>query len=146
MPVSHVWKRRASILLSRSLRCSSCAIPRTIPTLKKRPLLVRPRQLRMKGGIVAMLYAILALKEIGAQLKYKIGLTLVPDEETGGEGGTAWLAQPGLLGRGGVGMLTAEPTSSVVWNAHRGAISLRVRVFGKAAHVGIQHQGANAFA
>ena len=99
----------------------------------------------MKGGIVAMLYAILALKEIGAQLKYKIGLTLVPDEETGGEGGTAWLAQQGLLGRGGVGMLTAEPTSSVVWNANRGAISLRVRVFGKAAHVGLQHQGANAF-
>jgi acetylornithine deacetylase/succinyl-diaminopimelate desuccinylase-like protein len=42
-------------------------------------------------------------------------------------------------------MLLAEPTSGVVWNANRGAISLRVRVLGKSAHVGLQHQGANAF-
>src|SRR4029077_11048561 len=41
----------------------------------------------MKGGIVAMLYAILALRECGAELKGRIELTLVPNEETGGEGG-----------------------------------------------------------
>src|SRR5467141_2644202 len=99
----------------------------------------------MKGGIVAMLYAILALKECGAELDGRIVLTLVPNEETGGEGGSAWLAAQGRLGRGGIGMLLAEPTSGVVWNANRGAISLRVRVLGKSAHVGLQHQGANAF-
>jgi acetylornithine deacetylase/succinyl-diaminopimelate desuccinylase family protein len=98
----------------------------------------------MKGGIVAMLYAILALKECGGELGGRIALTLVPNEETGGEGGSAWLAQ-GRLGRGGIGMLLAEPTSGVVWNANRGAISLRVRVRGKSAHVGLQHQGENAF-
>lgn len=99
----------------------------------------------MKGGIVAMLYAILAIRECAGQLNGKIGLTLVPDEETGGKRGTAWLASQGLLGRNGIGMLLAEPTSGVVWNSNRGAISLRVRVFGKSAHVGLQHQGANAF-
>jgi succinyl-diaminopimelate desuccinylase len=99
----------------------------------------------MKGGIVAMLYAIRALQETGAELKGRIVLTLVPNEETGGEGGSAWLAREGLLGRGGVGMLLAEPTSGVIWNANRGAISLRVQVFGKSAHVGLQHQGVNAF-
>ena len=99
----------------------------------------------MKGGIVAMLYAIRALKEIGVELKGSIGLTLVPDEETGGMDGTAWLAQKGLLGRDGIGMLLPEPTSGVVWNANRGAMSLRVHVFGKPAHVGLQHQGENAF-
>ena len=99
----------------------------------------------MKGGIVAMLYAILALKEAGAELNGRIGLTLVPNEETGGEGGSAWLARDGLLGRNGLGMLLAEPTSGVIWNANRGAISLRVQVFGKSAHVGLQHQGENAF-
>jgi succinyl-diaminopimelate desuccinylase len=99
----------------------------------------------MKGGIVAMLYAIRALKETGAELNGRIGLTLVPNEETGGEGGSAWLAREGLLGRGGIGMLLAEPTSGVMWNANRGAISLRVQVFGKSAHVGLQHQGENAF-
>jgi acetylornithine deacetylase/succinyl-diaminopimelate desuccinylase-like protein len=99
----------------------------------------------MKGGIVAMLYAILALKECGAELNGRIGLMLVPNEETGGEGGSAWLAAQGRLGRGGIGMLLAEPTSGVVWNANRGAITLRVRVLGKSAHVGLQHQGENAF-
>jgi len=99
----------------------------------------------MKGGIVAMLYAILALKECGAELDGRIALTLVPDEETGGERGSAWLAGQGRLGRGGIGMLLAEPTSGGVWDANRGAISLRVRVLGKSAHVGLQHQGENAF-
>lgn len=99
----------------------------------------------MKGGIVAMLYAILALRECGAELNGKVTLALVPDEETGGERGSAWLAKQKLLGRNGIGMLTAEPTSGVVWNANRGAISLLVEVFGKAAHVGLQHRGENAF-
>jgi len=99
----------------------------------------------MKGGIVAMLYAILALKECGGELGGRITLALVPNEETGGEGGSAWLAAQWRLGRDGIGMLLGEPTSGVVWNANRGAISLRVRVLGKSAHVGLQHQGKNAF-
>ncbi len=99
----------------------------------------------MKGGIVAMLYAMLAVRECGEELKGRIGLTLVPDEETGGRRGSGRLAREGLLGQSGVGMLLAEPTSGVVWNANRGAITLRVRVLGKPAHVGLQHQGANAF-
>jgi succinyl-diaminopimelate desuccinylase len=99
----------------------------------------------MKGGIVAMLYAIRALQECGTALDGRIVLTLVPDEETGGRRGSASLAQQGVLGKDGVGMLTAEPTSGVVWNANRGAITLRVQVLGKSAHVGLQHQGENAF-
>jgi succinyl-diaminopimelate desuccinylase len=99
----------------------------------------------MKGGIVAMMYAVRALRACGVELGGKIGLTLVPDEETGGARGSAWLAAQGLLGRDGTGMLLAEPTSGVVWNANRGAISVRVRVMGKSAHVGLQHRGKNAF-
>jgi len=99
----------------------------------------------MKGGIVAMIYAIRALQECGIKLGGRIGLTLVPDEETGGKRGTAWLASKGLLGRDGIAMLSAEPTSGVVWNASRGAFSVRVGVHGKSAHVGLQHKGENAF-
>jgi succinyl-diaminopimelate desuccinylase len=99
----------------------------------------------MKGGIVAMLYAIRVLKKFDVDLRGRIKLVLVPNEETGGADGTAWLVQQGMLQRGGVGMLLAEPTSGVAWNANRGAISLRVRVFGKSAHVGLQHQGEKAF-
>lgn len=99
----------------------------------------------MKAGIVSMLYAILALRESGAEMAGKVQLVLVPDEETGGTRGSARLAEQGILGRNGAGMLLAEPTSGVVWNANRGAISLRVQVLGKSAHVGLQHQGENAF-
>jgi len=99
----------------------------------------------MKGGIISMLYAILALQESAAEIDGKIELLLVPDEETGGARGSARLAEQGIPGRNGIGMLQAEPTSGVVWNANRGAISLRVEVFGKPAHVGLQHQGENAF-
>jgi succinyl-diaminopimelate desuccinylase len=92
-----------------------------------------------------MLFAIRALKECRVELNGKIALTLVPDEETGGARGSAWLAAQGLLGQNAIGMLLPEPTSGVVWNANRGAISLRINVLGKSAHVGLQHRGENAF-
>jgi acetylornithine deacetylase/succinyl-diaminopimelate desuccinylase family protein len=99
----------------------------------------------MKGGIVSMLYAIRALRECGVELRGRIALTLVPDEETGGARGSAWLATRGLLGRDGIGMLMPEPTSGVIWNTNRGAITMRIKVLGKSAHVGLQHRGENAF-
>jgi succinyl-diaminopimelate desuccinylase len=40
--------------------------------------------------------------------------------------------------------LRPEPTSGVVWNANRGAITLEVCVKGRAAHVALPHQGINA--
>jgi acetylornithine deacetylase/succinyl-diaminopimelate desuccinylase family protein len=99
----------------------------------------------MKSGLAAMIYAVKAIKDCGIELNGRIGLTIVPDEETGGAGGSSYLADAGLLGKGGIGMLTPEPTSGVIWNANRGAISLRVTVKGKPAHVGLHYQGVNAF-
>jgi succinyl-diaminopimelate desuccinylase len=99
----------------------------------------------MKSGLAAMTYAALAIKQSGIALGGRIGLVFVPDEETAGPRGSNHLAARGLLGRNGIGMLTPEPTGGVVWNANRGAISLRVSVHGKSAHVGHQHEGVNAF-
>jgi succinyl-diaminopimelate desuccinylase len=99
----------------------------------------------MKSGLAAMIYAVKAIREAGVELNGRIGLAIVPDEETGGARGSAYLAHCGLLGKDSVGMVTAEPTSGVVWNANRGAISLRVTMKGKPAHVGLSYQGVNAF-
>jgi len=99
----------------------------------------------MKSGLAAMIYAMAALKDIGQPLDGRIGLVLVPDEETGGAGGSRYLLERGRLARNGIGMFTPEPTSGVIWNACRGAISLRVAVRGKPAHVGLHFQGVNAF-
>jgi len=99
----------------------------------------------MKGGLASMIYALKAVKESGIKLDGRIGLTIVPDEETAGPRGSRYLLDKKLLGREAVGMLMPEPTSGAVWCANRGAISMRVVVKGKSAHVGLQHQGVNAF-
>ncbi len=99
----------------------------------------------MKGGLVAMLFAVKVLEDLGVRLDGRIGLVFVPDEETGGARGSRALAQEGLLGKDGIGMLTPEPTGGTIWNANRGAISLRVTLKGKPAHVGLECRGINAF-
>lgn len=42
-------------------------------------------------------------------------------------------------------MLTPEPTGGIIWNANRGAITVRATMRGKSAHVGRQFEGVNAF-
>ncbi len=99
----------------------------------------------MKPALATMIYAMYLLKELEVPLQGRIGLCIVADEETGGQGGSRYLEQNGLLGQNAIAMLTPEPTSGVIWNANRGAITLRITVKGRAAHVGLQHQGINAF-
>ena len=99
----------------------------------------------MKSGLAAMLYAAVALERQRVPLDGRVGLVFVPDEETGGHRGSGFLAATKRLGVDGIGMLTPEPTSGVIWNANRGAITLRVTVHGREAHVGLMHQGRNAF-
>jgi len=99
----------------------------------------------MKGGLASMLYAAVALQRLRVPLNGRVTLVFVPDEETGGHRGSGFLAATKRLGAHGMGMLTPEPTSGVVWNANRGAITARVTVHGREAHVGLLHQGRNAF-
>jgi succinyl-diaminopimelate desuccinylase len=99
----------------------------------------------MKSGLAAMIYAVRAIKDSGAVLDGRLGLLMVPDEETGGAAGSGALAAAGILGEHGIGMLTPEPSGGVVWNGNRGAITLRVTVRGKPSHVGLHFRGVNAF-
>lgn len=99
----------------------------------------------MKGGIAAMLYGVAALAGTGTPINGRVALRCVPDEETGGQRGSAALAAAGLIDETAIGMLTAEPTNREIWNGSRGAISWRIVTHGRAAHVGLMHQGVNAF-
>ena len=114
------------------------------PVLKGKALFGRGSA-DMKSGLASMLYAAAAIHRLHAPLDGRVGLVFVPDEETGGRRGSGFLAATNRLGTHGIGMLTPEPTSGVVWNANRGAITLRVTVHGREAHVGLLHQGRNAF-
>ena len=99
----------------------------------------------MKSGLAAMIHAAVAARDEGLLKSGRIGIALVPDEETAGSRGSRDLAARGILGKDGIGMLTPEPTGGVVWNANRGAITLRATMRGKPAHVGRQFEGVNAF-
>jgi succinyl-diaminopimelate desuccinylase len=100
----------------------------------------------MKGGLVSMVYGAAAAREfelLGDD--GRIVLHLVCDEETGSAVGSGYLREAGLIDPGALAMLTAEPTGGLVWHASRGAITLRVGVRGRKAHVGQAHLGVNAF-
>ncbi len=99
----------------------------------------------MKGGLAAMIHAAAAVRDEALLNNGRICIVLVPDEETAGPRGSRDLVARGVLGRDGIGMLTPEPTGGVIWNANRGAISLRATMRGKSAHVGRQFEGVNAF-
>ncbi len=99
----------------------------------------------MKGGIVAMLFALRAIQQCRIRLSSPVSFTLVPDEETGGSLGMRYLAAQGLLPKPRFGALMPEPSRGVVWNACRGALTLRVRVKGTPTHGAMPQPGLNAF-
>ena len=99
----------------------------------------------MKGGLVSMLYGVLAARELGFLEDRRIVLHFVCDEETGSVAGSGHLREAELIDPDAVAMLTAEPTGGVIWHACRGAITLRVQTSGREAHVGYVHEGVNAF-
>jgi succinyl-diaminopimelate desuccinylase len=99
----------------------------------------------MKGGLVSMLYGAAAARELGLLDGRRIVFHFVCDEETGSTTGSGHLREADLIDPGAVAMLTAEPTGGVIWHACRGAITLRVQISGREAHVGYVHEGVNAF-
>ncbi len=99
----------------------------------------------MKSGLAAMTYAAKALSDAGLLSRARIGLAFVADEETAGPRGSRHLAALGILGKNAIAMFTPEPTAGMIWHANRGAITLRITVKGKHAHVGRQFEGVNAF-
>jgi acetylornithine deacetylase/succinyl-diaminopimelate desuccinylase family protein len=97
----------------------------------------------MKAGLAMMIHAAHAIRD---QIPGgRLGLVFVPDEETCGDRGSRFLAERNWLGVDGIGMLTPEPSGGVIWNANRGAITIRATMRGKSAHVGRQFEGVNAF-
>jgi acetylornithine deacetylase/succinyl-diaminopimelate desuccinylase-like protein len=99
----------------------------------------------MKGGIVSMLYGAAAARELGLLDRGRIVIHLVCDEETGSSVGSGQLRARNLIDPNAIAMLTAEQSGEVIWNAARGALSLRVDLHGRPAHVGEAFKGANSF-
>ncbi|MGI8430383.1 MAG: hypothetical protein ACR2OB_14035 [Solirubrobacteraceae bacterium] len=92
---------------------------------------------------MSMIYGAAAASEFGMLGGGQIVLHLVDDEETERAAGSGHLRAMKMIDRAAPATLTPEPTGGVVWHASRGAITLRVVVSGREAHVGQAHLGVN---
>jgi succinyl-diaminopimelate desuccinylase len=119
--------------------------PAQFQPLRERGRIIGRGSADMKGGLVSMLYGAAAAREAGLLRDGRIVLHLVCDEETGSVTGSGHLREADMIDSGALAMVTAEPTGGVVWHASRGAITLRVELQGRPAHVGQAHLGVNAF-
>jgi acetylornithine deacetylase len=94
----------------------------------------------MKGGVIASLAALAAVRTAGVRLVRPVALHGVIGEEDGGLG--AWAT----LRRGHLGdvCVIPEPTAHAVVTANAGALTFRLEVEGRAAHAAIRDQGVSA--
>ncbi len=94
----------------------------------------------MKGGLVANLFALKALRQIGLQPGGTVMLQSVVEEEDGGGGGALACFMEGYTADG---MIVTEPAAWVTV-ALAGILRCMVRVKGKSAHPAQSHLGVNA--
>jgi len=98
----------------------------------------------MKAGDTASIMTFFYLAENRSRMKGELTLTLVSDEETGGEWGICWLLDH-IREVHGDAVLNGEPSACDLVNfAEKGQIWLEVVSRGKAAHGAYTHMGFNA--
>jgi len=93
----------------------------------------------MKGGLVAALTAVRALRTAGVRLARPLAVHAVTGEEDGGLGAWATLRR----GHRGDACVIPEPTAGAVMTAHAGALTFRLMLTGLAAHAANRHLGVS---
>ncbi|MBI3972057.1 MAG: ArgE/DapE family deacylase [Chloroflexi bacterium] len=94
----------------------------------------------MKAGVGAMIYALKAVQAAGIGLGGDVLVETVLDEECGGNGTLALLAQGYRAGAA----VIPEPSGLGLTRAHLGVLWCRIRVRGRAAHAGAASRAVNA--
>lgn len=94
----------------------------------------------MKGGLMAALYAVKAIKDSGISLNGSLMVQSVIGEEDGGMGTFASI----LRGHKGDAAIVCEPTRMNLIPAQAGALTFTVRVPGKSAHACVRLEGVSA--
>lgn len=98
----------------------------------------------MKGGIASIATALVAISRIYRGAGPGAEAAFVPDEEIGGETGTGYLVERGLVGARSV--VIAEPSGlAQVYMGHKGAVWGEVVVRGRTGHGSTPWLGVNAF-
>jgi acetylornithine deacetylase len=94
----------------------------------------------MKGGVVAALHALGALRAAGAKLPGDVVLQALPSEEDGGLGTFAALRRDADF----AAALIPEPTGLRIVCAHGGALTFTGTVRGRTAHAALRLEGVSA--
>ncbi|PGL72128.1 peptidase [Bacillus sp. AFS055030] len=94
----------------------------------------------MKGGNVAALFAIEAIKKLNIPIKGDIYFESVIEEESGGAGTLATI----LRGYEADAVLIPEPTKMKIFPKQQGSVWFRIKVKGKVAHGGTRYEGVSA--
>jgi len=97
----------------------------------------------MKGGLTSLIAAFIAINQHVDDIPGSIILTMVPDEETGGEFGASWLIDSGKVT--GDACIVGEPGSlDKTYVGEKGACWLRLTAQGIPAHGSLPVLGENA--
>lgn len=96
-----------------------------------------------KGSLAAMIAAAEALKKADLTLFGDLVLTAVVDEEMGGEKGTKYLVDEGLV-KGDMAVACGVSNLDTIYVASRGGIQLEIVTRGKTSHAAMPHLGINA--
>lgn len=97
----------------------------------------------MKGGLAAMLLALLALKRAGAPFAGEVLFEAVADEESGGWLGTRYLLEQGI-GVGADFAIVGEPSDLRLDLGNRGIAWFEITVRGRAGHSARPRSGISA--
>ncbi len=95
-----------------------------------------------KGSVAAQVMAIVTLARAGVDLRGKLQVAVVSDEESGGLSGTKWLRDTGGLRPNF--LVVGEQTQNHVAIAERVACGIDLTVYGKNAHGAMPWAGENA--
>ncbi|MCL6453332.1 MAG: M20 family metallopeptidase [Alicyclobacillus sp.] len=98
----------------------------------------------MKGGLAALVFAMLELKEEGAVLNGDVQLLATAGEEAGAVGSKR-LYEAGYMDEVDA-LLVAEPTGGKIMVANKGVLWVEITTYGKTAHGSLPHAGINAIA
>ncbi len=94
----------------------------------------------MKGGLIAGIGAIRAIRAAGVRLRGDVMVQSVIAEESGGAGTLAAV----LRGHVADGVLIAEPTQLNITPAGGGCLMFRITVHGRSAHAALRYEGESA--
>ena len=93
-----------------------------------------------KGQIATIYLVLLTLKKMNIEIKGKLIVEIVIEEEIGGNGTLSLIRQ----GYNGDFVIVLEPTELKITPSNRGAVWFKLELFGKSVHMGKIWEGVNA--